>query len=129
MARGRIRADGDPSSGTGERSLRPAIVVSSGLVVFASTLIWAYLAVVVTSYGNDPVKLQICGESLPYTFLNVVAAVGLLAGASLIWSTLSYANSGKNARWFYLRTVVCKLSPKQTHFGIAKPVFTRPASA
>jgi hypothetical protein len=81
-------------------ALRSSIALISGLLVFASTLIWGWLALVVASYGNDSVKLQICGGSLPYTFLNIVAGLGFFAGVSLVWSSLSYASSGKRGKWF-----------------------------
>ena len=76
------------------------MAVISGLFVFTSTVIWGYLALIAAAHGNDAVGLERCGGSLPYTFLNIVAGSGFVAGMSLMWSSLSYAGSGKNGKWF-----------------------------
>jgi hypothetical protein len=76
------------------------MVVITGLLVFVATVTWGYFALAAGLHGNDPVQLERCGGSLPYTFLNIVAALGFFTGASSIWSSLSYANSGKHGRWF-----------------------------
>jgi hypothetical protein len=102
MARGRSKtaAPAPPElsarvSKVGPRSL---IVVLTGVLACVLTLIWGYLALIVASYGNDPVKLEICGGSLPYTFLNVVAVMGFLAGVSFSFASFSYASSGKHVK-------------------------------